>query len=195
MVARLGDSAFPPMMNDFGALVEAMLNLVRDGPLFAGVLEGRVAAGPRPRRASPGGHGRCPPRRHQPAQRLVRRRTVVASWTAELAFATTRSPTSPPTSPTTSPRYPMSTRSSSRARSAGRPTTTSGRLSYARPASLSSASVAQRIPRTARSGAQAHADTRPVPRHDHAWRAAGDARAAPRARHDVPRRLTAAHGS
>ena len=45
MVARLQATApFPPVMEDFGALVEAMLNLVRDGGLFApGVLDGHVA--------------------------------------------------------------------------------------------------------------------------------------------------------
>ncbi len=33
------------MMEDFGALLEAMLNLARDGGLFApGVLDGHVAA-------------------------------------------------------------------------------------------------------------------------------------------------------
>ena len=41
MVARLQSTApFPPLMEDFGALVEVMLNLVRDGGLFApGVLD------------------------------------------------------------------------------------------------------------------------------------------------------------
>ena len=45
MVARLQATApFPAVMEDFGALVEAMLNLVRDGGLFApGVLDGHVA--------------------------------------------------------------------------------------------------------------------------------------------------------
>ncbi len=45
MVARLQATAlFPPVMKDFGALVEVMLNLVRDGGLFApGVLDGHVA--------------------------------------------------------------------------------------------------------------------------------------------------------
>jgi hypothetical protein len=45
MVARLQATAlFPPIMDDFGALVEVMLNLVRDGGLFApGVLDGHVA--------------------------------------------------------------------------------------------------------------------------------------------------------
>jgi hypothetical protein len=45
MVARLQATApFPPLMEDFGALVEVMLNLVRDGGLFApGVLDGHVA--------------------------------------------------------------------------------------------------------------------------------------------------------
>ena len=45
MVARLQATApFPPVMEDFGMLVEAMLNLVRDGGLFApGVLDGHVA--------------------------------------------------------------------------------------------------------------------------------------------------------
>ena len=45
MVARLQATApFPPVMEDFGVLVEAMLNLVRDGGLFApGVLDGHVA--------------------------------------------------------------------------------------------------------------------------------------------------------
>ena len=45
MVARLQATApFPPVMEDFGALVELMLNLVRDGGLFApGVLDGHVA--------------------------------------------------------------------------------------------------------------------------------------------------------
>jgi hypothetical protein len=45
MVARLQTTAlFPPVMDDFGALVEVLLNLVRDGGLFApGVLDGHVA--------------------------------------------------------------------------------------------------------------------------------------------------------
>jgi hypothetical protein len=45
MVARLQVTApFPRVMEDFGALVEALLNLVRDGGLFApGVLDGHVA--------------------------------------------------------------------------------------------------------------------------------------------------------
>jgi Phosphotransferase enzyme family len=45
MVARLQATAlFPALMEDFGALVEAMLSLVRDGGLFApGVLDGHVA--------------------------------------------------------------------------------------------------------------------------------------------------------
>ena len=45
MVARLQATApFPRVTEDFGALVEAMLNLVRDGGLFApGVLDGHVA--------------------------------------------------------------------------------------------------------------------------------------------------------
>jgi hypothetical protein len=44
MVARLQTTApFPPVTKDFGALVEALLNLVRDGGLFApGVLDGHV---------------------------------------------------------------------------------------------------------------------------------------------------------
>ena len=45
MVTRLQATApFPPVMKDFGALVEAMLNLVRDGGVFApGVLDRHVA--------------------------------------------------------------------------------------------------------------------------------------------------------
>jgi hypothetical protein len=45
MVTRVQATApFPPVMKDFGALVEAMLNLVRDGGLFApGVLDRHVA--------------------------------------------------------------------------------------------------------------------------------------------------------
>ncbi len=45
MVARLQSTApFRPVMEDFGALVEVLLNLVRDGGLFApGVLDGHVA--------------------------------------------------------------------------------------------------------------------------------------------------------
>jgi hypothetical protein len=45
MVAQLQETAlFPPVMEDFGALVEVMKNLVRDGGLFApGVLDGHVA--------------------------------------------------------------------------------------------------------------------------------------------------------
>ena len=45
MVTRLQATApFPPVMENFGMLVEAMLHLVRDGGLFApGVLDGHVA--------------------------------------------------------------------------------------------------------------------------------------------------------
>jgi Phosphotransferase enzyme family len=45
MVARLQATApFPPVMDDFGALAETLLNLVRDGGLFApAVLDGHVA--------------------------------------------------------------------------------------------------------------------------------------------------------
>src|SRR5436190_8940919 len=44
MIARLQTTAlFPPMMEDFGALTEAMLHFIRDGGLFApGVLDGHV---------------------------------------------------------------------------------------------------------------------------------------------------------
>jgi Phosphotransferase enzyme family len=45
MIARLQATApFPQVMEDFGALTESLLNLVRDGGLFApGVLDGHVA--------------------------------------------------------------------------------------------------------------------------------------------------------
>src|SRR5215204_3993037 len=55
MAARLQRTApFPPVMDDFGALVEVMLNLVRDGELFVpGVLDGHVAGLARVRAALP----------------------------------------------------------------------------------------------------------------------------------------------
>ena len=130
MVARLQATApFPPVMKDFGMLVEAMLHLVRDGGLFApGVLDGHVAGLARVRAEYPWAAAQVSAHTTSTRATSCSTESGCGSSTGKWRFATTRSPTSP-TSPTTSPTCPTSTRSSSRAGWAGHRTTTPGAAS------------------------------------------------------------------
>ena len=186
------------MMEDFGALVEAMLNLVRDGGLFArGVLDGHVAGLVRVRAEYPWAAAQVS------AHNDINPRNVLFDgerlWLVDWELAFRNDPLADVANIANNfseaPNVDTLVLEGWLGRSPD--VDTRRRLTLMRDLQRLFAGcllLSEFIGR-ARAGGRAHrADARPVPRRDHAWRAPGDTRAALRAGQDAPRRLRRRNG-
>ena len=180
MVARLQATAlFPPVMEDFGALVAALLNLVRDGGLFApGVLDGHVAGLARVRAEYP------PAAAEVSAHNDINPRNVLFDgerlWLVDWELAFRNDPLADVANIANNFSEVPDVDTLVLEGWLGRSPHDDARHRLALDARSASTVLrqpaAQRIHRTARSGGRAHrTDARRVPRRDHVWRATGNA--------------------
>ena len=194
MVTRLQATApFPPVMEDFGVLVEAMLNLVRDGGLFApGVLDGHVAGLARVRAEYPWAAAQVS------AHNDINPRNVLFDgerlWLVDWEMAFRNDPLADVANIANNfsevPDVDTLVLEGWLGRSPD--DDTRRRLTLMRDLQRLFAGCLLLSEFIGRRGPEAEltaTDARRVPRRDHAWRATRDARAALRARQDAPRRL------